>query len=127
MLQTIAPRRTTSPGLGWFSLATGIVTLITFAIAVTTPPRSGPFCTSDCIGPPVPHAAQFVPRDYVWMYPALVVAVLFLGLVIAIETHAVAAGRVVLARTATGLGPSPRRLRHHLRPAAHLAQPKLAW
>ena len=103
MHQTIAPRPTTSPGLGWFSLATGIATLITFAIAVTTPPRSGPFCTSDCIGPPYTDAAQFVPRDYVWMYPALVVAVLFLGLLIAIEAHAVAAGRVVLSRTATGL------------------------
>lgn len=103
MHQTITSGRTTSPGLGWFSLATGLVTLITFAIAVTTPPRSGPFCTSDCIGPPYTDAAQFVPRDYVWMYPAIVVAVLFLALLIAIEAHATA-GRLVLARTATGLG-----------------------
>lgn len=51
-----------------------------FGIAITTaPPRSGPFCLVDpCITYPYTDAAAFVPIDYLWMYPALLLGPLFM-------------------------------------------------
>jgi hypothetical protein len=47
------------------------------AVAVTTPPRSGPFCLDGCVGYPYTDIAAFFPRDYLWMYPALLLTPLF--------------------------------------------------
>ena len=57
-------------------------------LAVTTPPRSGPFCRTACIGYPYTDAAAFVPRDYLWMYPAAVLALLFVTLVACVSYFA---------------------------------------
>ena len=69
-------------------LLTAAVTLIAFALAVTTPPRSGPFATGDVIEYPYTDAAAFVPRDYYWMYPGLLVALLFVVLVACVHRRA---------------------------------------
>jgi hypothetical protein len=45
-------------------------------MAVTTLPRSGPYCQSGCVGYPYTDAAAYVPRDYLWMYPAIVLTLL---------------------------------------------------
>jgi len=52
------------------SIATLLLTVITFGIAVFTPPFSGPFCTSNCFGYPFYNIASRFPRDYFWMFPA---------------------------------------------------------
>ena len=94
-----APRRITSaplesaasPGrpanvLGfWIALLTGLCAVAALAVAITTPPRSGPNCLSDCITYPYTDAAAFVPRDYLWMYLATLLAVLFVVLVTCIH------------------------------------------
>ncbi|MEU7876448.1 hypothetical protein [Dactylosporangium sp. NPDC049140] len=54
----------------WAAGTTAAAAAAALAIGVTTPPRSGPYCRGGCIGYPYTDAAAFVPRDYLWMYPA---------------------------------------------------------
>jgi len=61
----------------WAGLLTAVLAAAALALAVTTPPRSGPYCQSACIGYPYTEAASFVPRDYLWMYPALLAPLAF--------------------------------------------------
>ena len=62
----------------YVSLATGIITLITFAIAIGTPPLSGPFCTGNCFEYPYTDIASRFPRDYYWMFGAIVLSLSYL-------------------------------------------------
>lgn len=66
---------------GWVALATAFVAVVTLPAAVTTPPRSGSFCSEECLSypytDPASDIARFVPRDYLWMYPATLLALLF--------------------------------------------------
>jgi hypothetical protein len=54
----------------WAAITTLLLTVITFGIAVFTPPFSGPFCTSSCFSYPFYDIASRFPRDYFWMFPA---------------------------------------------------------
>jgi hypothetical protein len=58
----------------YVALLTAVTTALSFAIAIATPPKAGPFCVADCIGYPYTGFAAFVPRDFWWMYPALLPA-----------------------------------------------------
>ena len=64
----------------WVAPATAVVGVASLAIGVTTPPRSGPFCSGKCIEFPYPDAAGYVPRDYLWMYPGGLLMLLFVVL-----------------------------------------------
>jgi hypothetical protein len=72
----------------WVALATAIVAAVSLALAVTTPARSGPNCRGSCIGYPYTDAADFVPRDYFWMYPATLVGVLVVGIAVCVHAWA---------------------------------------
>jgi hypothetical protein len=72
----------------WTAVFTTVFALLALGIAITTPPRSGPFCQGDCITYPYTDAAEFVPRDYFWMYPAILLGLLFLMLVVCIHQNA---------------------------------------
>lgn len=61
----------------WASLCTAVITVVSFAVAIFTPPRSGPFCTGPCVVYPYTDTAAFFPRDYLWMFPALLMTPLF--------------------------------------------------
>ena len=66
----------------WLAMLTAGMSVIALATAVTTPPRSGPYCRSDCVVTyPYTDAAAFVPRDYLWMYPAVLLTLLVVVLV----------------------------------------------
>ncbi|MGZ6804010.1 MAG: hypothetical protein ACXVFU_13275, partial [Nocardioidaceae bacterium] len=65
---------------------TAVSAVVSLAVGVTTPARSGPYCRSGCVGYPYTDAAAFVPRDYLWMYPALAMVLAFL--VLAVTLHA---------------------------------------
>jgi hypothetical protein len=80
----------------WVALATAIAAAVSLAVAVTTPARSGPNCRGGCIGYPYTDAAAFVPRDYLWMYPALLVCVLAVGIAVCVHAWA-PANRTALA------------------------------
>lgn len=58
-----------------FSLLTVLLTVITFGVAVTTPPLSGPFCMANCFSYPYTEIVSRFPRDYFWMYPAMVLSI----------------------------------------------------
>jgi len=85
---TTRPR--TMNGLGlWSAAATTLLTAAALLIAITTaPPRSGPFCQDECLVYPYTDAVAFVPNDYLWMYPAILIAPALLLLVAAIHHQA---------------------------------------
>ena len=73
----------------WTALSMSVLAVVTFAIAFATPPRSGPFCTmSSCVTAPYTDVAIFFPRDYVWMYPALLLTALFVVFMVCIHQYA---------------------------------------
>lgn len=75
--------------LGRFiALFTAVLTLITFAIAVCTPPLSGPFCQAGCFQYPYADIAHRFPRDYIWMYPAIILSFSYL-LMMAVIYHTI--------------------------------------
>jgi hypothetical protein len=66
----------------WIAFATSALTLLTFAAAVATPPLSGPFCrAADCLAYPYLDAISRFPRDYLWMYPAILLTLAYVSLV----------------------------------------------
>jgi hypothetical protein len=73
----------------WAGVLTSIFTFVAFAIGIATPPISGAFCQNACVTYPYASVASSVPRDYMWMYFALMVAPLFVMLVACIH-HCVA-------------------------------------
>jgi hypothetical protein len=84
-----------------FGLATAVTVvvavIVSATLAVTTPPRSGPYCRSGCLPRPWTDAASFVPRDYWWMYPMLVLLLAAVALAVTVQAMAPA------TRTLAGL------------------------
>ena len=74
----------------WTALSTGVTTLISFGIAIVTPPVSGSFCREDCIGYPYLEIAGRFPRDYYWMFPAIVATLLYVALMVGLHGRAAA-------------------------------------
>jgi hypothetical protein len=70
----------------WIAVLTAVLTAAAFAVAVTTPPRSGPFCATGCIAYPYTNVAAFVPRDYRWMYIGVLLTPLFAALMACIHS-----------------------------------------
>lgn len=62
----------------YISIITTIITVATFVIAISTPPLSGPFCKGSCFEYPYADIASRFPRDYYWMYPAIVLSFSYL-------------------------------------------------
>ena len=75
----------------WAAVLTVLVTA-TFAVAgVATPARSGPFCgptTWACVPAPYVDVAQFIPGDYLWLVPGLLLAPIVVVLMAAIHSAA---------------------------------------
>jgi hypothetical protein len=74
----------------WSAAATAVLAAVSFGVASTTPPRTGPFAApGTAIAFPYSSAAQFVPGDFVWMYLALLMMLAFLVLAVCIRESAV--------------------------------------
>ena len=67
------------------SFFTAILTIITFAIAIFTPPLSGPFCKADCFQYPFTDIVSRFPRDYFWMYPAMILMLAYLVMITSVH------------------------------------------
>lgn len=67
------------------SLITAILTIITFVIAIMTPPLSGPFCEAECFQYPFTDIASRFPRDYYWMYFAMILMIVYLIMITTIH------------------------------------------
>jgi hypothetical protein len=91
-------RQTRRIGL-WSAGLTALFAAITLGLGITTPPRTGVFCTSGCLTYPYAGAAAWLPGDMLWMIPALGAALAFLPLVVALEAI-VPPSRGVAARVA---------------------------
>ena len=75
--------------LGFYtSLLTVVLTVVTFAIALLTPPLSGPFCADSCFEYPYLDIASRFPRDYLWMYPAMGLTLVYVVLMACIHSYA---------------------------------------
>ncbi|OFY05579.1 MAG: hypothetical protein A2W99_08700 [Bacteroidetes bacterium GWF2_33_16] len=64
-----------------------IITLITFAIAICTPPLSGPGCVANCFEYPYTDIISRFPRDYYWMYPAILLTLCYLVFMVCIHNY----------------------------------------
>lgn len=69
------------------SILTIVLILITFGIAICTPPLSGPFCAGNCYEYPYADIISRFPRDYYWMYPAIVLTLSYLVFMISIHNY----------------------------------------
>jgi hypothetical protein len=81
----------------WVAILTAIMTAVFLVMAITTLPRSGPYCQAGCVGYPYTNVAAYVPRDYLWLYPAILVALLSIVLVQCIHYQTEASRRVLAA------------------------------
>lgn len=59
------------------SILLSILTLGTFIVAFFTPPLSGPGCQANCFEYPYLDIASRWPRDYIWMFPAMILTIVY--------------------------------------------------
>ncbi len=87
--------RDTAARLGlWVSVLMTAVAVLAFGIGLMTPPHSGPFCTGTCIAYPYTCAVAFFPRDYLWVFPGMLLVTLFLVLSICVDFWVVTEKRI---------------------------------
>src|ERR1035437_1865192 len=84
---------TTSGGSGsrlgfWTAILTVVVVAVFAAVAVATPARSGPYCANACVAYPYVDVARFVPGDYLWLLPGILLAPIFVVLMACIHASA---------------------------------------
>ena len=72
----------------WAAILTAGVAAIFAVVAVPTPARSGPFCGSACIPSPYVDVARFIPGDYLWLVPGILLAPIFGVLMACIHAYA---------------------------------------
>lgn len=82
---------------------TAVATSVSFILAILTPPKGGPFCTAGCVEYPYTDIAAYIPRDFLWMYPALLPAPLFVILLSGVHEGA-ALDRKPFGRAAVAFG-----------------------
>jgi len=93
---TVAPstgRSATQLGF-WAAILTVAVALVFAAIAIPTPARSGPFCERACVSYPYVDVAQFIPGDYLWLVPGILLAAIFVVLMGSIHAYAAESKRI---------------------------------
>jgi hypothetical protein len=79
----------------WSAILTALLATVSIAIGVMTPPRAGPFARPDAsLTYPYADAAAFVPRDFLWMYPGMLMMLAFLVLAACIRELATSERRV---------------------------------
>jgi hypothetical protein len=79
----------------WAALGTGVMTLVSFGIAILTPPLSGQLCREGCLGYPYLNIANRFPRDYYWMFPAVVANLLYVAMMIGLYGRAAGEKRTI--------------------------------
>jgi hypothetical protein len=72
----------------WAAIATSVVTTVFAVAAIATPARSGPFCGGSCVAYPFVDVARFIPGDYLWLIPGILLAPTFVVLMACIHSYA---------------------------------------
>lgn len=98
------PERSEAMRLGfWAGLATTILTLVSFGLAITAIPSAGPYCVVDCAAYPYTEVLHKVPGDFLWMLPAILLMVAFIVLMVCVH-QAAPRGREVWSQIALIFG-----------------------
>jgi hypothetical protein len=99
--ETPASIRKMASQLGWWAaVLTAICTVVFSVVSIATPARSGPFCaTWGCVAYPYTAVAQFIPGDYFWLVPGILLALLFVVLFACIHSFALE-GKKLFSRIA---------------------------
>ncbi len=72
--------------IGYYSsIFLTVLTLITLGFAMTAIPPSGPNCPGNCMEYPFIDSLNYYPRDYYWMYFAIIQLITFLIFIISIH------------------------------------------
>lgn len=74
---------------------TTLLTVVTFGIAIFTPPLAGPYCTGGCFEYPYADIGSRFPRDYIWMVPAIFLSLVYYVLMVCIHHFAATDKQVV--------------------------------
>ncbi len=69
----------------WAALATSVLALVSFGFAVLDIPVVGPNCIADCVEYPYADMIDRVPRDFLWMYPSMLMLMAALVLYVALQ------------------------------------------
>ena len=81
--------RRSATRLGFWTAILTVVVVAAFAVvAIPTPPRSGPFCGNACVAYPYVDVAQFIPGDYFWLAPGILLVPTFVVLMACIHAYA---------------------------------------
>ncbi len=73
----------------WAAILTAIIAAVFFIAGILTPPRSGPFAPAANVVPyPYTDVAAFIPGDYYWLYPGILLAPLFVILMVCVHSYA---------------------------------------
>ena len=72
----------------WAAILTVVVAAVFALVSIATPARSGPFCVNACVAYPYVDVAQFIPGDYLWLLPGILLAPTFVVLMACIHAHA---------------------------------------
>jgi hypothetical protein len=72
----------------WTALLLVVVVVVFAMVGVATPARSGPFCLASCVTYPYVDVASFIPGDYHWLLPGILLAPVFVVLMACIHEHA---------------------------------------
>jgi len=83
------PMRTSSLVGLYSAILTVVMTIVTLGFAMTAIPISGANCPSDCIEYPYLDTLSQFPKDYLWMYLAIVMILVYVVLMAAIHSYAV--------------------------------------
>lgn len=85
-----------SVSLGFYSsILTVVVTIGTFIVAFLTPPLSGPLCkAATCYEYPFNDIVSRFPKDYYWMYPAILLSILVIILAVCLHHYAKAEKKI---------------------------------
>lgn len=75
--------------LGFYSaILTAIIAAVFFIAGILTPARSGPFApAANSITYPYINVAAFIPNDYLWLYPGILLALIFVVLMVCIHYY----------------------------------------
>ena len=72
----------------WTAVLTVVLVAVFAVVGIATPARSGPFCRSECVAYPYVDVARFIPGDYLWLLPGILLAPTFVVLMACIHAHA---------------------------------------
>jgi len=81
--------------IGYYSsIFLTIITLVTFGFAITAIPISGVFCLENCIEYPYLDTLSHFPKDYFWMFLAILLILTYLIFIVSVHSFALIQNKI---------------------------------